>query len=1433
MRKMILIMMLAVLSVGLFAIGGDDFATAVLVTDTDFPYTDTGDTNTLTNTIENASADAFYRINSPFAITDLDISLGESSFDTYLHVYAADQTTMLHYNDDAIGNRSALYDLTLDANTDYYVIVEGYGSNEGNYQIDMTAVIDNPAAPTAVSNMLPTDAFTVTTLSPELSWTFGALTETYDLYFDTVNPPVTQVVTDGTAGEEGTAGNYIPDSALSEGTYYWYVVAKNSSARLQAASAVYSFDIDMTPGEVTNALPLNGATDQPVNTQISWDFDTLAETYDLYFDSVNPPVVQVVTDGTVNGSGAYNPGRLAQSTTYYWKVVSKNSNAANDTEETYSFTTVLSDNIVSIGTGAETNQGLPIEPFYGYTYTQSIYLQSEIDMADQRIEKIWFHYNGASNLDSSSEWVIYMAHTNLEEFGTTDAWLPAEQLTQVYAQTLDPIPTEDSWIELVLDSPFTYNNVDNLVIAVEENQSSYDSSSDEFFCTSVVGNRSITYRNDSNNPDPSDPPSGTLKAYIPNIRMEFGDVPEMPEFSINPESYNFGMVYVNADSDAQIFTITNNGGADLVINDPIALETGANFTLTDANTYPLTIPSTMSASFDVTFNATSVGVVNDNIVIIDNITRTTRNIPVQGEGFDPIVSVFPYTESFDTADLPLEWVADPDASSNGWEVANNEAGGHGATSDHTGNSGYMMVLDDSSPETVPAHLYTPDFNFAGLTSPVMSFWYWIGDNSNTSELHIDVINGEVTTESVAVFTDADGDLGWQQGVVSLTAFAGQTVSFDFRAMESSSYFGDLSIDDVEIFNNVNPPAVATVVAPVDAATEQLTEGTLEWNAVPFADGYDLYFGSDNPPTDIVNGADQGNVTTYAYSALTGGATYYWQVVPYNANGSAVDCPVWSFTTNATPPAPVALVSPADEAIDQDFNLTLEWNTDAVADGYYLNFGTDNPPTDVEDMTDMGTATTYDAVELSGATTYYWQVIPYNANGNATDCPVWSFTTYAAAPEAITYNNPADAAEGVSEYPTLSWYSDVWADGYNLYISDDGENYVQTDVGVVTAVTLTTALNYETQYYWYVTGYNRNGEGVAPDAIRTFTTQSNPNYGGDGTLYGGYYFANSVPDGNGLGYQPTFSWVDVVEANAPTYTSADDGYATVDLNFTFNYFGNDYTQIYLGTNGYVMFSSPVGSTGGSMSIPASGTPNDVIALSAMDMHTTQVATTNPFYGYDVDGNFVYTVEQWNDYSDYDEFMDMQVIIYTNGRIKIQYRNYSNGGTESGTSTIQGDACIGIENADGTVGIQYRNNGVGGPMLDDMAVAFATSAEALADGSGPVVLDAPANFTLEYLAGDLVLNWDAVTGATAYNVYVGTTPDFTCDVNTLIGIVTETTASVPATTFDGNYRFAKVTATDEAPSRTVVSAPSTFSVRRSLRTITWVEYIEPTPEVEKKK
>jgi hypothetical protein len=88
-----------------------------------------------------------------------------------------------------------------------------------------------------------------------------------------------------------------------------------------------------TPAVPGNPSPLTGATDVPVVSGLDWSDCSLATSYDVYFGTSSPPPKV----GNV-GSSYYDPGTLAASTQYYWKIAAKNS-CGETTGPEWNFTT--------------------------------------------------------------------------------------------------------------------------------------------------------------------------------------------------------------------------------------------------------------------------------------------------------------------------------------------------------------------------------------------------------------------------------------------------------------------------------------------------------------------------------------------------------------------------------------------------------------------------------------------------------------------------------------------------------------------------------------------------------------------------------------------------------------------------------------------------------------------------------------------------------------------------------------------------------------------------------------------------------------------------------------------------------------------------------------------------------------------------------------
>jgi subtilisin-like proprotein convertase family protein len=107
--------------------------------------------------------------------------------------------------------------------------------------------------------------------------------------------------------------------------------------------------------------------------------------------------------------------------------------------------------------------------------------------------------------------------------------------------------------------------------------------------------------------------------------------------------------------------------------------------------------------------------------------------------------------------------------------------------------------------------------------------------------------------------------------------------------------------NIVLSGGVSAPSCSTPIFPLDLSTTVYPGNpVLSWSSVTgacqSATGYKFYFGTDAGATNIVNGTNLGDVTSYVAGVLTSPTSYFWKIVPTNTAGDASGCPIWSFTT---------------------------------------------------------------------------------------------------------------------------------------------------------------------------------------------------------------------------------------------------------------------------------------------------------------------------------------------------------------------------------------------------------------------------------------------------------------------------------------------------------------------------------------------------------
>jgi fibronectin type 3 domain-containing protein len=286
------------------------------------------------------------------------------------------------------------------------------------------------------------------------------------------------------------------------------------------------------------------------------------------------------------------------------------------------------------------------------------------------------------------------------------------------------------------------------------------------------------------------------------------------------------------------------------------------------------------------------------------------------------------------------------------------------------------------------------------------------------------------------------------------------------------------------------PSVPTLLSPANAATGQVTNVTLSWNASTGASTYRLQVSTDqNFGTTFFNDSTLTG-TSQAMSGLAASTIYYWKVNAKNSAGTSAYSTTFSFTTAIAAPAAPTLTAPANAATGQASSLTLTWSASATATSYRIQVSTSSAfTTTFLDQSNV-TGTSQALTGLASSTTYYWRVSASNAGGTSAYSSTFNFTTVVVVPAAPTLSAPANGATNQPLIQTLSWNASVGASSYGLQVSTD-QNFASPifdQTGITGTSQGLTGLSNGTTYYWRVNATNSGGTSAYSTAF-SFTTST--------------------------------------------------------------------------------------------------------------------------------------------------------------------------------------------------------------------------------------------------------------------------------------------------------------------------------------------------------
>ncbi len=361
-----------------------------------------------------------------------------------------------------------------------------------------------PPLPSQATNPAPANDVNNVILTPELTWTQGSDADSHDVYFGKDQTIVstltrfsgdingdgwvtfldlkklseqwlqssaaltTDIYNDGTANlldfallsmdwnkasDPAFKGNqtgttFDPGTLAYDTTYYWRIDEVN--AKGTATGAVWSFTTESAPPPpepATNPNPVDEANDVIRDTNLSWTAGDGADSHDVYFGTDPTPDSNEFQGNQVGTT--FDPGILANNTTYYWCIDEVNGSGTTP-GTVWSFTTGQSSSVTVYSEADAYTESRDPNTNYGS--------DTLLKVRSTNKPFIRFDLSGVTDTVSSATLRLYVirqtAQTVRCHFVSDDSWTESgitynnePSLTSLLHDNVS-MPAEGTWLEL-------------------------------------------------------------------------------------------------------------------------------------------------------------------------------------------------------------------------------------------------------------------------------------------------------------------------------------------------------------------------------------------------------------------------------------------------------------------------------------------------------------------------------------------------------------------------------------------------------------------------------------------------------------------------------------------------------------------------------------------------------------------------------------------------------------------------------------------------------------------------------------------------------------------------------------------------------------------------------------------------------------------------
>ena len=368
--------------------------------------------------------------------------------------------------------------------------------------------------------------------------------------------------------------------------------------------------------------------------------------------------------------------------------------------------------------------------------------------------------------------------------------------------------------------------------------------------------------------------------------------------------------------------------------------------------------------------------------------------------------------------------------------------------------------------------------------------------------------------------------------------------------------GDAIGCTTESFTIKPVPNCTTLSSPLNGSTNIAVDTDITWNPISDATGYKLTVIGSNSSTNNLTDFVVTAGTTYNFpNDFTQGETVSITITPYNEIGDAIGCTIESFTIKPVPQC-TNLITPANGAIDVAVDTDISWTPIADANGYKLTVTASTST--ANNLTDLvlSTGTSYDFPnDFEQGETVTVTITPYNEVGDAIGCTSESFTIK-PVPSCTNLISPANGTIDVPVDTAIEWTAIADANGYRVNVlasTSTTNNITDVDVTSGTAYNFTNDFEQGETVTVTITPYNEVGDAIGCTS-ESFTIKSVP------------LCTNLIAPTNGevVAQANDISWNEILDADGYKLTitgssTTINNVTDFDFTGTTYVFPNDFTQ----------------------------------------------------------------------------------------------------------------------------------------------------------------------------------------------------------------------------------------------------------------------------------